>query len=522
MKKNQWLLSLMLGMALCGCTNNEEISVPAGNGLLATEAEFVRLSDNNEQIAGELAITSNAETVNVKWNTEEFCNLDTTQTVIRMKNGRGVLPIKWQKELPEGTYGPDEISYKAGVLLTAGETSLYVPLIWADRVDSAKIATPTPLTRSAGEMMPRVAQIKMTPTTVNMNYETGGAMFIELLGVPYAIFDLSQFIADTHIDATSIPGIITSSDVVNFQWTSEGPPTYGFSVQLVASGEGITQIGNVTYQPEGPTTAVYSGSDLPAANIPQEGDTYTFTFTGSYFGGLQARALVDTVVIATGTEVSDRQPKVKIPENPTTSTRNITFQYKRADGDWTNMPNTTNRTQTARVGITLAGYIWAPANLRKVGNIYTFYDSQEEFSGAWNENDYWGWNMLNPLDNSTKAQSWKDENDPCRKVAPAGTWRTPTATELRALANTVNAWGKKKYIVGRYFGDNNELFLPATGWRDGYTTRMSNIGYAALYWASTSNGTDNAFALGIQSDNVRVDSYIVRNVGLPIRCISAK
>lgn len=73
-----------------------------------------------------------------------------------------------------------------------------------------------------------------------------------------------------------------------------------------------------------------------------------FQFNGTYTGTVQVRALANGTVIATGTETTDKQPQVGVTANLTNTTRNITFQYKRADGDWTNLPVSTNRTQSAQ------------------------------------------------------------------------------------------------------------------------------------------------------------------------------
>lgn len=118
--------------------------------------------------------------------------------------------------------------------------------------------------------------------------------------------------------------------------------------------------------------------------------------------------------------------------------------------------------------------------------------------------------------------SWNYANDPCSQVAPAGTWRTPTSGEMQALVNTVNSWGTLNGVSGRFFGPNNELFLPATGWRESRITTMTNKNVAALYWTSTAASTGYAYALGVQNNNIRLDYLIPRAKGVSIRCISAR
>lgn len=96
-------------------------------------------------------------------------------------------------------------------------------------------------------------------------------------------------------------------------------------------------------------TLDYESSNLPAGNIPAEGGTYTFTFNGTYTGNVQMRVLLDGVAQAPGSAVTNKQPQVNVPLNAG-ATRAITFQYKRDDRDWTNLPVSTDRRQDADNG----------------------------------------------------------------------------------------------------------------------------------------------------------------------------
>ena len=526
---NKIIKSLCIAsLLLWGCNNDEQTLNPEMNSPLTTSAEFIKLTDDNSNVAGLLEVTSNACEVNVKWNTEAICNLDTTQTVIRLKNGRGILPIKWQKKQEEGTHGPVGVAYKAGVELTAGDVTTYVPLLWAEKIDTTEVLKSIHTqTRAVGD--PKVAQIVMTPTTVHMNYANGGGMFVSLTDVPFVIFDTSEITSDLNIDMSQIPTMITEGQYIPFKWTAAGAPSFEFTVNFIAMSEGIIQTGAITYTPGGDTPGglTYVNSTLPAGNIPQMGGTYTFTFEGTYTGNVQVRALAAGVVVATGAEVGNKQPSVTVPANTTGANRNITFQYRLGTGAWINLPATTNRIQDyagggGAGGIVVAGYTWAPGNLTKNGTIFQFHTTQSQYSGIWSGGDYWNWCVLDPYTYTTSMTNWNNANDPCRQVAPAGTWRTPTSGEMQALVNTVNSWGALNGVSGRFFGPNNELFLPAAGWRENRSTAMSNKNIAALYWTSTAANAGYAYALGIQNNNVRVDNLIPRSKGVSIRCISAR
>lgn len=530
---NKTIFSLCIctvsALLLWGCNNDEQSPSPEMTSPLAVSTEFIKLSDGNNNVAGQLDIISSAREVSVKWNTEAICNLDTTQTVINMKNGRGILPIKWQKKLGDGNHGPEGIAYKAGVELTAGEVTTYIPLIWAEKIDTTEVLKCMHTqTRASGE--PKVVRIIMTPTTVHMNYANGGGMQITPVDAPFVIFDTSELTSDLNIDMSLIPTMITEGQFIPFKWNATGAPSYGFTAKFIAMTEGLTQTGIITYTPSGetPTGLTYVSSTLPTGNIPQMGGTYTFTFEGTYTGNVQVRALAAGVVVATGAEVTNKQPSVTVPANTTGAPRNVTFQYKLSTGNWIDLPATTNKVQdytgggTGTGGIVVAGYTWAPGNLTKVGYVFQFHTTQSQYSGIWNGGDYWNWNVLDPFTYTTVITSWNYANDPCSQVAPAGTWRTPTSGEMQALVNTVNSWGTLNGVSGRFFGPNNELFLPATGWRESRTTTMTNKNVAALYWTSTAASTGYAYALGVQNNNIRLDYLIPRAKGVSIRCISAR
>lgn len=490
---NKIISFFLLVFVFYGCNDIEESSSVDSKRPLAVSAQFLKLSDDNN-IAGELSIVSNMDKVHVKWNTDSICNLDTTQTVVYMKNGTGRLPIKWEKQQENGKYGPEYVAYKAGVLLTDGENSKYVPLVWSEKIDSTKIVESIPLTRSVDSPLPRVVQIQMIPTTVHMNYQTGGVMYVKLDETPFAVFDVSDITSEMNIDMSQIPTSITSSQLVNFKWNANGAPSLSFTAQIIAYGEGITQIGAVTYTI--PNTLSFVKSNLPTGNIPYVGDVYTFSFEGGYAGAVQVRCLVNGTVANTGSAVMNKQPQVTVPGNNTINTRSVTFQYKRADGNWENLPTSENRIQNGYTDyILVAGVKWAKGNLQYRNGVYSFMNSQELYTGrenvvwsAANNPDYWAANTLTP------ATVYKNNGDPCRKVAPAGTWRLPTKTELNATAQSGHVSGFYNNVKGTYFGIRSlpstiaqpaTLFLPYAG----LATYINNYQFNGCAWGGLYRGT---------------------------------
>ena len=162
-------------------------------------------------------------------------------------------------------------------------------------------------------------------------------------------------------------------------------------------------------------------------------------------------------------------------------------------------------------GIAVGGLIWAPGNLK---SDFTFCGSQSEY-GA-----YFGWNTTSTATGAYNSSNYSTSNDPCQKVAPVGTWRTPSKDELQALVNAGSVWTTFNGVNGRWFGGvNTGVFLPAAGYRDDYGT-MNIVGSDGRYWSSTPDVNNNAYYLSFLSSLANINSgYDNRNFGLSVRCV---
>ena len=147
------------------------------------------------------------------------------------------------------------------------------------------------------------------------------------------------------------------------------------------------------------------------------------------------------------------------------------------------------------------------------------------------------------------AERWPDATDPC----PAG-WRLPTEDEFRrTFISAAGGIGSNRWIgeswnpststfspgtpginyglgcaLGRLFY-NNQLFLPAAGWRsasNGSILRIiSSIGWFGDYWSSdrTDNPgrSGNAWHYRIASTSNILNDVVSRRYGLQVRCVKA-
>src|SRR5574344_1914397 len=177
---------------------------------------------------------------------------------------------------------------------------------------------------------------------------------------------------------------------------------------------------------------------------------------------------------------------------------------------------------------------WAKGNLRSLdsGVTFSFYPNQYDYSGVWDGGDYFCWNTLNPLSltSSNSTAIYDPATDPCRKVAPAGTWRMPTKAELDALIAAGSVWGTYGGKNGRFFGTttvpadadkSKYVFMPAAGRRYIGSTTMDFVGTYGYCWSATPTGTTDAYYLAFGSTFAYTNSNY-RSYGFTVRCVSDK
>lgn len=242
----------MAFLALYGCQNEDggvvpSESIPAGFG---TNVDYVRLSDNGSSAAGVLRIYADVPAVQLKWNTTGNCNLDTVVKSVVINNGVGELPIKWLAKDEDGNYAPVGMAFRAGVMVTAGKESKYVPLILADKVDEEKLRAHVNLkTRAAGadSIMPKVSEIKVLPETLKLNQTKGGVMSVRLIGVDFAIVDYSAINDAMQLDLAGLPDILEEpTTLLKFTWKPSAP-SKGFTAVISFIADEVSKDAFITY-----------------------------------------------------------------------------------------------------------------------------------------------------------------------------------------------------------------------------------------------------------------------------------
>ena len=205
----------------------------------------------------------------------------------------------------------------------------------------------------------------------------------------------------------------------------------------------------------------------------------------------------------------------------------IIFTSCKNDDD--NPPGIGYPTATTDPGV-LIGYIdgepirWATRNVNTPGTFAPYPHSAGRlfqwgtFNGEVHHWDNTTSGVPEGFSTSRNRVAWTRANDPC----PAG-WRVPTAEELFALRNVgYSNWIELGGVSGRFFGtEQNHIFLPASGWRNGYTLgTLGAVGTNGIFWSSLGTGGENDSAWFLPlSMEVGVIWYFRSNAG-SIRCVA--
>ena len=171
-------------------------------------------------------------------------------------------------------------------------------------------------------------------------------------------------------------------------------------------------------------------------------------------------------------------------------------------------------------GVRIADVIWATRNVDAPG---TFAENPEDAGMffQWNRLRGWsatggvtGWNSSVP-----RGTKWYAENDPC----PPG-WRVPTSEQLISLHAAGYEWisnWNDTGANGRVFGTYpNQIFLPAVGWRHGYTGVLYGAGIWGNYWSNAQFYNELVQGLYFDIDVINPMFGFWRTNGLSVRCVS--
>ncbi len=189
--------------------------------------------------------------------------------------------------------------------------------------------------------------------------------------------------------------------------------------------------------------------------------------------------------------------------------------------------------KTTDPGVVINGMTWATRNVGAPG---TFADTPQDTGMYYRWGYKVGWSATDPMVASDGNSTWPNEfsydydwlaeNDP----SPTG-WRVPTPEEIEKMLdpnNVVVLWSESP--AGYLFTDiktNNELFLPAAGYRNNETGALTNDQTTGTYWGAWAkeDKPDAAYYLYFESYNpssIIVYNHVFKAYGMPVRPIKAE
>lgn len=350
MKKLFYFL-LLLAFAAC---NNEErmLGNDDPNNLqgslegLNVSADFIKLVDDSTNVAATLEIRSNSPDLKVKWYFPKGSNIDTTTTMLSCSNGKLNLPIKWSKRLPEGTFGPSGMAYGGGVLISSDEYSKYVPLFWADEIDSLKISQELKeaqvKTRAGDDAGLYVdPYINLIPQLLELNKDTCGTTIVDYGGprnCSVDTYDMGTSGIDVrknyNLDLDEIKSMSTSPGKLPFKWVDGKASETGFMGHVKLKVGNITKYAYIRY------TIPDAKEWLFIKSVPTDGEyidavdgTVRITVRTNRKWKASSDLAVHNPVNSPDNTVGEQTIVLEIKDNELTTTRPVKVTVESEEGD---------------------------------------------------------------------------------------------------------------------------------------------------------------------------------------------
>ncbi len=315
---------------LFGCDNKEEFSKDNSFNAFDLPA-FIRLADDSTNVAGILKFPATGHNLDLTWNIPAGCNVDTSQTVVMSKSGMCQIPIKWSEHNEVGTYGPKTKAFDGGVLVSDGNISRYVHLIWADKVDSVKYSKEACVqTRSDGALLNDIV-LEVTPEVVNMDKVVGGGIYVNFSGISIISVDQSNIAETTNIIKDDIPMFMTEAGFIYLKWKDGKAPDSNFSTMINFTAGNIVKTVFINYVPpyDEPTVWEFlNSSPIDGGTLAAIDATVVVNVKTNKLWSLECTDGLVSPVTDTTTGIGNKTQTMHISNNPRSTPRIITVLVK--------------------------------------------------------------------------------------------------------------------------------------------------------------------------------------------------
>lgn len=315
---------------LYGCENKTELTDE--NHLNFTQVpNFIELVDDSTDIAGTLNLSIASRHVDLIWNIPTGCNVDTSQTVVTNKSGIFQIPIKWLERNEVGTYGSKTRAFDGGVLVSDGNISKYVHLIWADKIDTVQYSKDVLAQTRNGASLRAEIVLEVTPETVNMDKVIGGGIHVNFSGISTIYVDQSNIAESTNILKDSIPLFLNEVGIIPLKWKDDKAPDSNFSTMLNLTAGNIVKTVYINYTPpyEEPTVWEFlSSSSVDGGMIPATDAAITIQVKTNNLWSLECTDGLISPVTDTTTGIGNKTLTMYVSNNPGNTPRTITILVK--------------------------------------------------------------------------------------------------------------------------------------------------------------------------------------------------
>lgn len=338
MRKLLFLLALIPFVFSCQESDNENIEMVNTALTSKLDANYLQLTDDSTGIAGNLYLTAKSPELQLTWNIPASCNIDTTVVSVTAKNGKCQIPIKWNKRQEDGTYAPSNMAFDAGVLVTDGDVSRYIRLVYSSTLEMIPIEdTPVIMTRADASVREPIT-ITVEPPSVEMDIVKGGYCAVSFTGTSILTVDQQNILQKNGIDKDQIPLFLRATDdgIILFKWADKAP-TWNFDDYLVfkAGGQDLFVL-RVRYNIPVEENLVWDfvKTDIPVGSyLPSTGAVVEVTAKTNTSWSVESTLQEgdDPITDNGGTTLQNRTLPILIEDNSTADMRKVTIIAKSND-----------------------------------------------------------------------------------------------------------------------------------------------------------------------------------------------